>query len=63
VNGNLEVEFPANPTIGLAPSKVYVGNLPNGGQLFTGLIDEVAVWSRALGPGEVLPLANATGPL
>jgi hypothetical protein len=63
VNGHLEAEFAADPTIGLSTSKVYIGNLPNGGQVFTGLIDEVAVWNRALDKSDVLALANATGPL
>jgi hypothetical protein len=40
-----------------------VGNLPNGGDVFRGRIDEVAVWSRALSPLEILALATASGPL
>jgi hypothetical protein len=47
------------------PSPMWVGCLPEGGpsQGFTGLLDEVAVWHRALSASEVAALANATGPL
>jgi hypothetical protein len=32
-------------------------------QGFVGLLDEVAVWHRALSASEIAALANATGPI
>jgi hypothetical protein len=45
-----------------------VGYLPQGAMLdpngyFTGLIDEVAIWTRALSANEIQSLYKATGPL
>jgi Concanavalin A-like lectin/glucanases superfamily len=37
-------------------SALYVGNLPGGGDRFTGRIDEVAIWRRALSAAEVSAL-------
>lgn len=34
-------------------SDLSIGDLPAGGDRFIGLIDEVAVWTRALGPSEI----------
>jgi hypothetical protein len=34
-------------------SELSIGDLPGGGERFIGLIDEVAVWTRALGPAEI----------
>lgn len=47
------------------PSPMWVGCLPEGApsQGFVGLLDEVAVWHRALSSSEVAALANATGPI
>lgn len=47
------------------PSPMWVGCLPEGtpSQGFVGLLDEVAVWHRALTAAEVMALANATGPI
>jgi hypothetical protein len=46
-------------------SPLWVGCLPLGApaQGFSGLLDEVAVWHRALSASEVTALANATGPI
>ena len=46
-------------------SPMWVGCLPEGqpSQGFTGLMDEVAVWHRALSASEIAALANATGPI
>ncbi len=43
---------------------VRIGDLPDGGNtLASGKIDEVVIWSRALGAAEIQALATATGPL
>lgn len=44
-------------------SPLVIGDLPNGGGRFTGRIDEVAIWMRALSANEIRALFNATGPL
>jgi hypothetical protein len=46
-------------------SPMAVGCLPLGApdQGFVGLLDEVAIWHRALGASEIAALANASGPL
>jgi hypothetical protein len=46
-------------------SPLWVGCLPLGtpAQGFSGLLDEVAIWHRALSPAEVAALASATGPI
>jgi hypothetical protein len=46
-------------------SPLWVGCLPldTPAQGFSGLLDELAVWHRALSPAEVAALANATGPI
>jgi hypothetical protein len=46
-------------------SPLWVGCLAEGApsQGFSGLLDEVAVWHRALSPGEIVALATATGPI
>jgi hypothetical protein len=64
INGTLDSTQNADHTT-LDPSdaSVEVGNLPGGGQGFVGVIDEVAVWTRALSIGEIQALFNATGPL
>jgi len=35
---------------------LFIANLPNGGSLFVGMIDEVAIWKRALSAAEVSAL-------
>jgi hypothetical protein len=46
-------------------SPLWIGCLPLGApaQGFSGLLDEVAVWHRALSAGEVTALASATAPI
>jgi hypothetical protein len=46
-------------------SPLWIGCLPLGApaQGFSGLLDEVAIWHRALPPPEITALANATGPI
>jgi hypothetical protein len=46
-------------------SPLWIGCLPLGApaQGFSGLLDEVAVWHRALSASEVTALASATGPI
>jgi hypothetical protein len=46
-------------------SPLWIGCLPLGApaQGFSGLLDEVAVWHRALSASEVAALASATGPI
>jgi hypothetical protein len=34
-------------------SELSIGDLPGGGERFIGLIDEVVIWTRALGPTEI----------
>lgn len=66
VNGTLVGEFAeATDTFPLEQSSVHVGCLPVSGpaQEFSGKIDEVAIWTRALGSAEILRLFQATAPL
>jgi hypothetical protein len=46
-------------------SPLWVGCLAEGApsQGFAGLLDEVAIWHRALSSAEIQSLANATAPL
>ena len=48
-----EAESTLDPT---AAAPLYVGNLVNGGSVFEGRIDEVAVWRRALDAAEIAAL-------
>jgi hypothetical protein len=63
VNGTLDKQLTADPQIPLNLEDIHVGDLPEGGSAFIGKIDEVAIWTRALSPAEVLALATASGPL
>jgi hypothetical protein len=54
---------PPPSTITPSDADVYIANLPNGGSLFVGMIDEVAVWNRALSPQEIQTLYTATSEL
>jgi concanavalin A-like lectin/glucanase superfamily protein len=64
VNGMLDVTS-GEPSTQIEPytSDVVIGNLIGGGAPFSGLIDEVAIWTRALGPGEVHDVFAAAEPL
>jgi hypothetical protein len=66
VNGAKDGEFAKDATaVPAFESPLYVGCLPLSGpaQEFAGTIDEVAVWTRALGPDEIHSLYTATAPL
>jgi hypothetical protein len=52
-----------NATLDPSDASVQVGNLPGGGTAWIGMIDEVAIWNRALSAKEILALYQATGPL
>lgn len=39
-------------------STLLIGNLPGGGNVMRGMIDEAAVWRRALPPEEVVWIAS-----
>jgi hypothetical protein len=57
VNGQLDtVHAETSATVTPSSAAVEVGNLPNGGQSFIGVIDEVAFWKRSLSAAEVLSL-------
>lgn len=61
VNGLLDTTATADPALAQNDEELRVGDLPGGGYLFTGKIDEVAIWTRALGPDEVLALSQGKG--
>lgn len=56
VNGVLDSTHPADSTMPVNTEHLLVGNLPNGGSTFVGLIDEVGIWTRALGKDEIKAL-------
>ena len=61
VNGELDSVHAADPSLAANTQDVLIGNLPGGGNNFIGMIDEVAIWTRALSSGEIksLYLADA----
>jgi MSHA biogenesis protein MshQ len=60
VDGALDTVAPETSSeISAFTSDLEVGRLVNGGSTMIGMIDEVAVWRRALGPDEVARLASA----
>jgi hypothetical protein len=73
VNGQVDgPPLAGDPAFAAAPSPppdLLVGYLNQGNRnpdplaFFTGRIDEVAIWTRALSAGEIAALARATGPL
>lgn len=64
VNGKLDQSFTDSVgSIPITSAHLLIGNLVNGGDRFKGLIDEVAIWSRALSDAEIAALAAATVPL
>jgi hypothetical protein len=64
VNGQLDkVSGDASAQIEAYTSDVVIGDLVGGGNRFTGLIDEVAVWTRALSADEIHDIFVAPGPL
>jgi hypothetical protein len=60
IDGTLDREgFEEDTQIGRhSASALLIGNLPNGGEVMRGLIDELALWRRALSPDEVAWLAT-----
>jgi hypothetical protein len=64
VNGALDITSP-EPAAHIEPytSDVVIGDLVGGGERFTGLIDEVAIWTRALSAAEIHDVFTATGSL
>ena len=56
INGALDRVHPAGPVIDANNQDVLIANLPMGGQIFTGKIDEVAIWTRALSADEIKKL-------
>jgi hypothetical protein len=69
VNGSLDGEFNETATsVPVFQTPVHVGCMPAGtppsaGQEFIGKVDEVAIWTRALGAAELMRLALSTMPL
>jgi hypothetical protein len=63
VNGARDSVADTDPTLATNTQDVLIGNLPNGGDMFIGQIDEVAIWARALSGDEVAALYHASGPL
>jgi hypothetical protein len=64
VNGQLDkVSGDASAQIQAYTSDVVIADLVGGGNRFTGLIDEVAVWTRALSANEIHDIFLAPGPL
>jgi hypothetical protein len=69
VSGSLDGEF-SEATISLPvfQTPMHVGCMPAGtppsaGQEFIGKLDDVAIWTRALGAAEIMRLAQSTTPL
>lgn len=60
VDGALDSAHPAATAMITNTSHLLIGNLPNGGDKFVGRIDEVAIWTRALGDAETKALYEAT---
>jgi hypothetical protein len=63
VNGVVDSVHPADPVLATNMQDVLIGNLPGGGNLFVGMIDEVALWTRALSAAEIQSLYLADGGL
>jgi hypothetical protein len=69
INGSLDTSYSVGTNVGMMQSAdLTVGYLPQGAisdpaGYFYGLIDEVAVWTRALSANEIQSLYQATGPL
>jgi len=59
LNGQLDsVHAETSSTVTPSDAAVDIGNLPNGGDMFIGAIDEVAFWKRSLSAAEVLSLSQ-----
>ncbi|RYD69638.1 MAG: LamG domain-containing protein, partial [Verrucomicrobiaceae bacterium] len=55
-NGILVNQGAAGTSVSSSSRSVYFGNSPRVSRFFNGLMDEVAIWSRALDPKEILQL-------
>ena len=59
VDGELDRTAPiSSASIGNYSSALEIGRLVNGGDQMIGMIDEVAIWRRALGPDEIEQIAT-----
>lgn len=61
VDGALDVTHTADAVLAANSEDLRVGDLPNGGNMFQGKIDEVVIWTRALSAGEVKSLYEGKG--
>jgi hypothetical protein len=63
VNGKADASMIPDTSIAASTADILVGNLPNGGSVYSGMIDEVVIWNRALGAKEIQNLYNAMNAL
>lgn len=69
VNGTLDiVASETSTTLDASTADLEIGRLPGGGNVFHGILDEVAIWSRALSESEIVSLqttelTGGTGPV
>lgn len=60
VNGCLDKTAPASAAfIPSSPAALLVGDLPGGGSTFHGIMDDVAIWTRALSDAEIAYLYSS----
>lgn len=59
INGALKASSLGFPNDGVTNSAVYIGQRSGGGQAFTGLLDDVRIYNRALSAVEIQALYNA----
>ena len=59
IDGMLDSIHPSVPVFGPNSEEIQVGGLPGGGQPFIGMLDEVAIWTRALTPAEIQSVYEA----
>jgi hypothetical protein len=65
VGGHAREQTPITRGIWPAPGALYMGRWPSPGRLLTGMLDDVAIYARALVPEEIglLGVAPATDPM
>ena len=61
VNGNLDGSLPVTGPIITTAQPFLIGGIPGGPWYFTGRIDELSLYNRALSAGEILTIYNAGG--
>jgi hypothetical protein len=61
VDGKLDTTHTADPVLASNTEDLHIGDLPGGGNAFSGKIDEVVVFTRALGPAEIESLYEGKG--